>query len=60
MADRIDQQAYDQRIETCKSCHLWEPHTTRCKGCGCLMLTKARWRLAVCPLKRWPDLRAES
>lgn len=61
MANRVTLQTYEQRIETCQnSCHLWQASSKKCIGCGCLMLTKARWMHAVCPLGKWPEPAAES
>ncbi|MGB0873720.1 MAG: DUF6171 family protein [Synechococcus sp.] len=54
MADHVTQQQYDERVEICKRCTLWDQHGQRCRGCGCFMLTKARWSKARCPLDLWP------
>ncbi|MFZ9996035.1 MAG: DUF6171 family protein [Pelagibacteraceae bacterium] len=54
MANKVDSDTYEQRIRVCQTdCHLWQPVAQKCAGCGCMMLTKAKWAHAVCPLQKW-------
>jgi len=41
----------DQRIMTCKSCHLMIDN--RCNSCGCYIVAKAGFASEKCPEGKW-------
>lgn len=44
---------YNDRIEICKKCELFNKITTQCKECGCLMSIKALIKSSNCPKNKW-------
>lgn len=52
-----DEEEYKRRLEICQQCPLLDHDAGRCRECGCFMRTKARIKIANCPLDKWkkPD-----
>lgn len=50
---RSDQEQIEQRLETCRGCASFKPHTQRCGKCGCFMSLKATLLQAKCPIGKW-------
>lgn len=51
----VSNELYKQRLELCLQCPehqfiLPGDHVLQCKVCGCLMLTKAKYKRSSCPL----------
>jgi len=51
----LDEEAYQERVETCKACPSFNPVKKNCRerDCGCNIYKKARWRSESCPLGKW-------
>lgn len=51
----LDEEAYQERITTCKTCPSFNPVKKNCRemNCGCYIYKKARWRSETCPLGKW-------
>lgn len=39
------------RLDICKSCEYYTG--SRCKKCGCFLQTKAKFKAAKCPIRKW-------
>jgi len=52
-AENLNDKEYLIRINTCKSCDLFNEGKKICESCGCYMPVKARWRTSTCPKNKW-------
>jgi len=49
----VSDEIYKQRIDTCRSCDMYDELENRCKECGCYVPGKAKIILDACPLDKW-------
>jgi hypothetical protein len=42
-----------ERMETCRSCEMYDANQNRCNACGCFLNAKALFRSAECDLGKW-------
>lgn len=49
----VNDELYQKRLDTCRSCeHFFKP-TAQCKKCGCFMKIKVAMIDASCPVEKW-------
>lgn len=51
----VPQDIYNQRLTTCRKCHLYDAKKGKCKDCGCYLSIKASWASEKCPLNKWVE-----
>lgn len=51
MADRVDEELYENRLSICTSCDGLNEGT--CMSCGCYVELRAISKVAHCPKKKW-------
>lgn len=51
---------YASRINTCKQCRHFEPTTTLCKACNCVIALKGRWAGSSCIHGYWRVVQSNS
>jgi hypothetical protein len=49
----------DERLAICKTCDRLEPHSFRCKECGCFMDYKTLLPYVSCPLGKWNSINSD-
>ena len=49
----LEEKQFNERLDVCKSCDLYNFHTKRCRECGCFMMVKARIAGSKCPIGKW-------
>lgn len=49
----------DERLAICKTCDKLEPHSFRCRECGCFMDYKVLLPYVSCPLAKWNSINIE-
>jgi hypothetical protein len=42
-----------ERMNTCRSCEMYDDQQNRCNACGCFLNAKALFRSAECDLGKW-------
>ena len=42
-----------ERMDTCRSCAMYDDQQNRCNACGCFLNAKALFRSAECDLGKW-------
>jgi hypothetical protein len=42
-----------ERMDTCRSCEMYDDQANRCNACGCFLNAKALFRSAECDLGKW-------
>lgn len=50
-AERVSDEIYEERLETCKECEKLE--TATCEACGCYVEFRAAVEHSDCPYKKW-------
>lgn len=45
------QEEKNSRLNICKTCEYFTG--SRCKKCGCFLQTKAKFKAAHCPIRKW-------
>lgn len=53
----VDDDEFDRRMDICRKCDHFVPHSNRCAKCGCYLkskvISKARMQTESCPIDRW-------
>ena len=52
-APNVSPEEYALRLDTCMQCPKLIKKTMRWGACGCYLGTKAKWKTADCPDKKW-------
>lgn len=50
---KVNEETFNQRLEICKKCDLFDSSQVRCKNCGCFLNIKASWNSEKCPIDKW-------
>jgi len=48
-----DEKMFNERMNICKACDLYNAQQNRCTKCGCHLKGKARFKAASCPIGKW-------
>jgi|TARA_R100000234_G_scaffold112569_1_gene86329 hypothetical protein len=48
---KVSGKEYMKRLETCTMCEF--KRADRCGKCGCILITKAKWKTSTCPINKW-------
>lgn len=49
--DRVSEEAYEKRLQVCKTCDYLNEGT--CNACGCYVELRALGLVSECPYKKW-------
>lgn len=50
---KVDTEIFNNRMEICRSCPLFNSKENRCNECGCFLNIKASWNSEKCPIDKW-------
>lgn len=51
---KVGGKEYMKRLDTCLTCEF--RRADRCGKCGCMLMTKAKWKTSTCPINKWQCL----
>lgn len=51
---KVSGKEYMKRLDTCTMCQF--RRADKCGKCGCILITKAKWKTSTCPVNKWQSL----
>ena len=49
----VDDFEQQRRFDICQACEFYIRERKRCQKCGCYLKQKTKWKISVCPIKKW-------